>query len=114
MASGDLESGGEELWYLVANCSTPDEAMRIARALVEQGVAKCVNLSAPVRSVYVWEGAMQEESELQLIAKLPLSRRGDAVALIKELHSFDVPAIYGWPVAFASDDYKKYHLGDET
>ena len=102
-----------ELWFLVANCSTELEAERIARAWVEQGLAKCVNISAPMRSVYVWEGAIEEECELRLMAKLPRARLEEATRLIKQLHGFDVPAIYGWPVAYASEDYRKYHLGEE-
>lgn len=102
----------EELYFMIANCTSREEARAIGKALVEQGLAKCVNITAMMDSLYVWDGQLVEDSECQLIAKLPRSRREEAVALIKERHSFEVPAIYGWPVGYATDDYAKYHLGE--
>ena len=85
----------------------------IGRALVEAGLVKSANISAAMETLYVWEGALVENTEHQLIVKVPGDRREQAVALIQKMHSFEVPAIVGWPVAFATADYKKYNLGED-
>lgn len=73
-------------------------AERIARALVTAGVAACVNVFGPVRSIYEWNGALAEDSELQLVIK---TRRGQYAALEKALlgeHPYEVPELLALPV----------------
>lgn len=113
-APGEIEptdDGGDALWFLVVNCTSQEEALGIGRRLIEAGLAQCVNVSAMMQTLYMWEGALVEDVECRLMVKLPAGRREQARAMIAEAHSFEVPAIYGWPVAYASERYREYLLG---
>ena len=74
-----------------------EEAERIGRAVVEERLAGCVNIQAPCRSIYRWEGAVETAAEVPALFK---TRADLAEALglrIAALHSYDVPAISRWP-----------------
>ena len=74
------------------------EAGAMARVLVEERLAACVNIMGGMRSVYRWQGEIQEDNEIVLIAKT----RGDLVTAltekIKEIHSYDCPCVVSLPI----------------
>ena len=75
-----------------------DEAQRVGRILVEERLAACVNLLGPCASIYWWDGAVQQSSEVPALMKTTLAQADALIARIAELHSYDVPAIAVWPV----------------
>lgn len=85
--------------------ATTDEAARIARALVEERLAACVNIASPIVSVYRWEGQVQQDSEVLLIIKTTDARLPDLMRRVKALHSYQVPEVVAVPVADGSPDY---------
>ena len=96
-------SGKDE--FLVVYCTaSPEEADALARALVQERLAACVNI-APVRSCYIWEGKLSLNPEALLIIKTtregfePLKKR------IAELHSYAVPEIIALPIAEGHQPY---------
>lgn len=91
-----------------ATFADADEAVRIARALVEERLAACANILGPVRSMYRWEGKIQDAQEVAALFK---TRAGSAEALIArlaELHGYDVPAAMVWPIADALPAYAQW------
>jgi len=93
--------------------SGEDEAARIARALVGEKLAACVNIVKNVRSIYSWQGKVEDASEVLMIAK---TRKDlfDAVSVrVKELHSYDVPEIIALPIIAGSPEYLKW-LNEST
>ena len=84
---------------VIANC--PDEACanRIALAVVEAGLAACVNLLPRVQSVYRWQGAIESASEVPLLIKTTAGRYAELEAAIRALHPYDVPEIIALPIA---------------
>lgn len=68
-----------------------DVARRLARALVEGHSAACVNLVPAVRSIYRWQGAIEEAGEVLMIAKTTAGRVADLMKCLGELHPYDVP-----------------------
>ncbi len=82
-----------------------ETGQRLARALVEEGLAACVNRVPGLRSVYRWQGAVQEDAEELLIAKT----RSDLVpALAKRvsaLHPYDLPEVIALPLVGGSAAY---------
>ena len=84
---------------VIANC--PDEACanRIALAVVEAGLAACVNLLPRVQSVYRWQGAIESASEVPLLIKTTAGRYTELEAAIRALHPYDVPEIIALPIA---------------
>lgn len=85
-------------------CGSPEEADRIADELVARRLAACVQ-RLPIRSTYRWEGEVQHDDEILLLVKTRAARFDDVARLVRELHSYDVPAITAVPVVAGSDDY---------
>ena len=70
-----------------------DEAARLAKTLVEQRLVACVNIIDGVRSFYEWNGALQDDQEVVMIAKTDPRLIDDLVAAAKSMHSYDCPCI---------------------
>lgn len=81
-----------------ATFGSEEEAVRIARSLVEEGLAACANLLAPCRSLYRWQGAVEDAPEHPALFKTAAERAEALLARIGELHSYDVPAAVVWPI----------------
>lgn len=75
---------------VLCNCS-PREARGLARQLVEEGLAACVNVLPGVTSCYVWEGVLAEDAETTLLIKVAAQGLEPLRARIRELHSYDLP-----------------------
>lgn len=91
----------------VVLCTVPDRehALRISRALVEEGLVACVNLLPQVTSVYRWEGALQEDVELLLVMKTQRARVEAVTARVLALHPYDVPEVLVLPAVGGSAAY---------
>ena len=68
-------------------------ALALARTLVEERLAACVNLMPGVTSVYRWEGELAEDAEVLLVAKTTSARLPELTARVLELHPYDVPEV---------------------
>ena len=77
----------------------------LARALVDERLAACVNLVPGVRSFYRWEGAVQDDAEVLLIIKTRADRCEALAARIDDLHPYDVPEVLVLPAATGSVPY---------
>ena len=75
-----------------------EEAERIGRAVVEEGLAACINILGPCRSIYRWKGKTETAHEAPAILKTDAANAEALVARIAELHSYEVPAIAVWPI----------------
>lgn len=82
-----------------------EEAQRIARAVVEERLAACANILGPCRSVYRWQGKVEEAEEVAAIFKARADKAEGLTARIAALHSYDVPAIAVWPIESAWPAY---------
>lgn len=102
-----------ETLVVLTNC--PDEtcADRIARALVEQQLAACVNRLAPVRSIYRWQGAIEQTEEIPLLVKTTRERYPELEAAIRSMHPYSVPEILALPIATGYAAYLRW-VEDET
>jgi periplasmic divalent cation tolerance protein len=103
-------------WYsaAVSNASTfvvfstfPDAetAARVARTLVEEHLAACVNLVPTVRSIYRWEGKICDDTETLAVIKTTADRYPALAAKIAELHPYQVPEIIALPLADGHPPY---------
>jgi periplasmic divalent cation tolerance protein len=93
--------------YLLVSitASSAEEAERIAKALVQERLAACVNIVPAITSVYRWQGEIHRDSEVLLIAKSRLELFESLVARVKELHSYQVPEIIALPIVAGSKAY---------
>jgi len=91
-------SGGDERLSLVLCNAPPDDALRIARVVVDRHLAACVNVVPGVTSVYRWEGAMHEDQESTLLVKTRASLVDALTAAIREVHPYAVPEVIAVPI----------------
>jgi periplasmic divalent cation tolerance protein len=98
---------------IVVLTTCPDEAAaaRIARDLVESGLAACVSRVGPVHSTFRWQGALQDEPEVLLVIKTVSSGYSELEMRLKSLHPYQVPEIIALPVTFGSPDYLSWLRG---
>ena len=102
----------EQVLLILTN--TPDEATAhaIARTLVEQRLAACVNVLPAVRSVYQWQGTLEEAVEVTLLIKSTRSRYTEMEAAIKAAHPYDVPEIIALPVSDGLPTYLQWVVAE--
>lgn len=99
------ESLPDELLVVLTTAPSREEGERLARGLVERGVAACVNVSARMRSFFHWNGELCSDDEVQLFIKTTAASYEGLAAVIQELHSYDLPEILALPVARADAGY---------
>ena len=92
---------------LVVLVTTPsvEDGQTIARSLVAEGLAACVNVVPGVRSVFFWEGRLQEEVEALLVVKTRRERYEALQRRILELHAYSIPEVLALPVETGSPAY---------
>lgn len=93
---------------LYVNVKNQQEAISIAKSLLEKQLIACANISSPVTSLYRWEGQLQEEAEVILFAKTTRERREEAMNAIKTLHSYECPCILALPIEDINDDFARW------
>lgn len=86
----------------------PDEASTIAKILVDEKLAACVNIVPGIRSIYRWKGKIQDEAEVLMMIKTSKELFPDLEKRIKALHSYDVPEIVAFNPDEISDDFNKW------
>jgi periplasmic divalent cation tolerance protein len=78
--------------------ASTEEAEAIGRTVVEERLAACINILAPVHSIYRWNGKIESAHEVAAILKTSEDRVDRLIARIARLHSYDVPCIATWPI----------------
>jgi periplasmic divalent cation tolerance protein len=82
-----------------------EDAERIARAVVERGLAACVNVVPGVVSVYRWKGAVERETEQLLVIKTTAERFEALRQALVELHPYEVPELIALAVRAGHEPY---------
>jgi periplasmic divalent cation tolerance protein len=91
------------LFFITA--ATMDEARSIGKQLVEKKVAACTNIISGVRSLFIWDKQLCDDDEVLMMVKSRQDKVKEIVAIVKELHSYDVPEIIAIPIVDGSKDY---------
>jgi len=87
------KEGRMEVRFVYMTTANLEEAQKIGRELVSAGLAACVNILPHMNSIYVWEGKLEEASEVVMIAKTVEARVADLITRVKALHSYSLPCI---------------------
>lgn len=83
----------QDILLVITNLPDYSSAERLAKALIERRLAACVNVMAPCRSVYNWQGTVEHAEEHPLFAKTPADRYDALQQAIRELHPYELPEI---------------------
>ena len=90
---------------VLTTCPDAASAERIARVLVEEGLAACVNILPPMRSIYRWKGKIEDASEQLLVIKSAASRFPAIRDRLRSLHPYELPEIIAVPIADGLPEY---------
>lgn len=92
---------------LMVHCTCPDEASsrHIARALVAERLAACVNVVPGITSIYRWQGKVEEGSEQLLLIKTTRQRFAAMQERLLELHPYELPQVVAVEVSAGLDSY---------
>ncbi len=89
-------------------CKDLSQAKGIARALVKERLAACVNVVPGVASIYAWEGKLEESREVLLVIKSRRALSKRLASRVRALHSYSVPEVVTVPIASGNPDYLKW------
>lgn len=84
------------------------DASSLARTLVEERLAACVNVLAPMTSTYRWKGTIEQDREQQLVIKTTSARVAELEARLRNLHPYEVPEFLVLSVSTGSDAYLRW------
>lgn len=87
---------GIAVYYVTA--SSQEQAQQISKGLVEARLAACCNIVKGVKSIYSWQGVLNEDSEVLIMIKSRQSLAEKLSKKVKQLHSYEVPEVIGVPV----------------
>jgi periplasmic divalent cation tolerance protein len=109
-------SGGTAMnEFLVVLITAPDEeeAAKIANDILGAQLAACVNIIRGIRSIYRWQGKIEDGSETLMVVKTRKELFSDLEKRVRELHTYTVPEIIALPVVCGSEGYLAW-LSEET
>lgn len=90
---------------ILTNLPDAASAQALAARLVAERLAACVNILAPCRSVYRWQGAVEDAQEIPLLIKTTAARYAALESAIRAAHPYELPEIIAVPIARGLPDY---------
>jgi periplasmic divalent cation tolerance protein len=100
-------TGADRIIVLIT-AGSEEEAHKIAKLLVKQKKAACVNIVPTVDSVFRWKGRVDSARESLLLVKTRASLLSEIISLVKEAHGYEVPEIIALPIVGGSEEYLKW------
>jgi len=95
-----------------STCSTPEEAKKIARKLIEERLAACVNVTPNVQSFYRWKGVIEESNECLLVIKSSRDLFDRLRLELEKAHTYEVPEVVAVAVVDGSPNYLNWIEGE--
>jgi periplasmic divalent cation tolerance protein len=105
---GMAKMANSEYIIIFITTEAGEEANLIARVLLEQRKAACVNIVSGVNSLFWWNGQINSAGESLLIVKTGVPMLTDVIRIVKEIHSNDVPEIIAFPITGGNEDYLEW------
>ncbi len=91
--------------WVYMTASNREEAVKIGERLVESKLAACINIFENMTSIFMWEGKLEQGTEVAFIAKTTAGKIPELVEAVKSMHSYDVPCIISLPVSDGNPDF---------
>ena len=104
--------GSMKINFIYMTVGSKEEARKIGRELVTARLAACVNILDHMNSFYRWEGKIQDDTEVVMIAKTTEEQVPELIKKVKSLHSYDCPCIVSLPVAGGHQPFLEWIAGE--
>jgi periplasmic divalent cation tolerance protein len=95
-------------FVVFVTAGSTQEGEKIARTLVDERLAACVNIVSPIHSIYRWQDQVQEDQEVLLVAKTSSATLEQLMTRVKQLHSYQVPEIIAVPIVAGAESYLQW------
>jgi periplasmic divalent cation tolerance protein len=109
MSSSTHDASEQTITFVYTTWPDAETAETVGRRLIREGLAACVNIGEPVRSIYVWKGEVETSEETPMIVKTTTAKAADVEVRIKALHTAELPGVtafradaHGTSAAFAA------------
>ncbi len=102
-----------DAYLVISNLPDRASAEKLALAIVEKRLAACVNILSPCRSMYRWEGKIEDVEEHPVLIKTTVERYPALEAAIRAAHPYELPEIIAVPLAAGLPAYLEW-VDDET
>jgi periplasmic divalent cation tolerance protein len=103
-----LSQGADDPVVVLTTGPDDDRPEAWGRALVDERLAACVNVLAPMTSLYRWKERLERDAERQMIIKTTRARLDGVLARLRELHSYELPEFLVLAVDSATDEYAEW------
>lgn len=90
---------------VLSTCASEEEARSIAAKLIEEKQAACVNILPSVRSIYRWQGKVEDSTECLMIIKTDRAHFASLRTVLESVHSYELPEVLALPVVDGSPNY---------
>ena len=107
MSTNNIEASTARLLAVFTTTPSREEARKIAQTLVERQLVACAQISE-IESIYSWKGAVQREPEFRLLLKTTEPQYEAVETVIRELHSYELPAIFAMAIEHAYEPYARW------
>jgi periplasmic divalent cation tolerance protein len=108
-----MDKNNERVVFVYTTHPSVVEAERIGRELLENRLCACVNILPGMVSLYWWQGAVERGEEAVMIIKTRAALAEPVRAAVRQLHSYETPAILVLPIESVDTDYERWLL-EET
>ena len=98
--------------FIYMTVGSKDEARMIGQELVTARLAACVNILENMNSFYLWEGELQDDTEVVMIAKTTEDRVADLIKKVESLHSYDCPCVVSLPITSGHQPFLEWIVGE--
>ena len=93
---------------ILVTASSQEEASKISNGILAAKLAACVNIVSGVRSFFWWQGKIDSADEVLLVIKSKKAKLKKIIAIVKSLHSYEVPEIIALPIIDGNKDYLEW------
>ncbi len=97
-----------KLSLLYTTFPNEEEAVSISRNLLEKRLIACVNILGKTKSLYFWEGQLEENKEIAVLLKTTRKSVPEVINILQELHSYETPAILEIPIERGGEPFLKW------
>jgi periplasmic divalent cation tolerance protein len=105
-----MSTASSRATLVMVTAGSEEQAATIGRALVGERLAACVNIVGPIRSIYRWQGEVQNDSEYLMLIKTRASLVSKIERRVRELHSYEVPEVIALLISGGSKPYLDWLL----